>query len=140
VTSPGSPDGDGLAPGEGEADGSLDGDGPAEDDGPGDTAGPWSPDGGSGTTSGPVTSGGMPPGGKTHAAGMRPPPNAVANASTIEAGHHSDEADDHETTQDRGAADRGDGLGDEGAQTRHAAGTPITEISLSAASSNGLPG
>src|SRR6185436_15473498 len=89
VTSPGSAEGGG--PRVGDADGPSDGDadGLADGDGPGVTAGPWSPDGGSGTTSGPVTSGGTPLGGKTHAAGMRPPPNAVPKASTIDAGHHS---------------------------------------------------
>ena len=52
-------------------------------------AGPPPPELGIGCTSAPTTSGGVPPGGKPHIAVTRPPPNDVANASTIEAGHQS---------------------------------------------------
>ena len=44
---------------------------------------------GIGSTSGPTTFGGTPPGGKAHIARTRPPPNAPANASTTDAGHQS---------------------------------------------------
>ena len=44
---------------------------------------------GIGSTSGPMTSGGTPPGGKAHIARTRPPPNEPANWSTTDAGHQS---------------------------------------------------
>ena len=51
-----------------------------------------------------------------------------------------DEADDDEPAQDRGTADGSDRLRKERAEAGHEAGTPMTAISLIAASSNGLPG
>ncbi len=58
---------------------------------PGFGVGPFPPPPpcGIGSTSGPTTSGGTPPGGKPHIAGTRPPPKAVPKASTTDAGHQS---------------------------------------------------
>ena len=66
-----------------------DADGFALSPGAGDDPPPPPPPCGIGSTSGPTTSGGTPPGGKPHMAGIRPPPNAVPNASTTDAGHQS---------------------------------------------------
>ncbi len=64
--------------------------GTSEEPGSAGSPGPSPPlSGGIGTTSGPTTSGGTPPGGNAHIAAIRPPPNAVANSSTTDAGHHS---------------------------------------------------
>ena len=84
----------GLDPGSGDPDapGSTEALAPGEPDGPGVTPGSGfsPPDGGSATMSGPMISGGVPPGGKTQAARMCvPPPSAFPKSSMIEAGHHS---------------------------------------------------
>src|SRR4051812_9044351 len=89
----GEPDGetDGETDGEADSDGVPDADGPgdAESPGAGVLPGPPGGSGGIGTTSGPTTCGGTPPGGKAHIAAIRSPPHAAANASTIDAGHQS---------------------------------------------------
>src|SRR5262245_848398 len=106
-----------LSPGSagplGPGDGAPDVDGDADESGSGLLSPPGlslPPEGGIGSTSGSVISGGTPPGGNTHAAAMRPPEaaasstlpreatfrpsrdavvNDVAKSSTIAAGHQS---------------------------------------------------